>query len=311
MRRRSFFQLTSCVYVGLLLLAGCGVDSLPRTDEASLVNSATLLHQGAIFIETGAVFPGSPLLTVKGNPQNMEVGLRLVGDARFSDGSDKVTGVTARDGQVTVPAVVGGEPNKETFLYFDVAGQTVPPVRIVSIAHDAVARIKTYLSDSSGVILMGANYAVLDMALLHTERQEGTSYSMASDGKDSWSGLTPLSGDCTCVWKFNIGELTFDSSCRGKVAMWVIPEWDWWSGDAFTPATAGVTYYADGYKHRDQIYKISGSTCITISASSSSYSVFACINNLARDLGYGPPQAVGPNTFKNEPPADKAAENVR
>lgn len=310
MLRCSFFKLTSGVCVSLLCLTSCGADFLSKTDVTKSVNSATLLHHGAIFIESGAVFPGSSFLEVKGTPQSIEIGLRLVGDARFTDGSDKLTSITSQDGQVTVPAIVGGVPTRETTLYFDVPGQTVPPVRIRSIAHDAITRIKTYLSDNSGVILMGANYAVLDMELLHTQHQEGTSYSTALAG--GWSSLTPSSSDCTCIWKFNVGELIFDNSCRGKVAMWVIPEFDWWHGDAFTPASAGITYLADGYKYRDQIYKISGSTCITISASSSRpYEVYTCINNLARDLGYGPPYPVPAHSFENEPPADKAAENVR
>jgi hypothetical protein len=238
----------------------------------------------------------------------MEIGLRLVGDARFADGSYKLTAITSQEGQVMVPAIVGGAPTNETTLYFDVPGQNIPPVRIVSIAHDAVARIKTYLSDNSGVILIGTDYAILDIDLLHTENQTGTLYS-TKPGKDNPGSSTNLFGLCICVFKVNYGELTYDTSCRGQLAMWVIPENK--AIASFTPATAGTTYFADGYKHGSQIYKIDGSTCNTISVSGGYYYTDSCVNNLADALGKKPPYPVGNNTFTNEPPIGVSAQYVR
>ena len=81
--------------------------------------------------------------------------------------------------------------------------------------------------------------------------------------------------------------------------MWVIPESS--TVAAWTPPTAGVWYSADGFKIGGTIYKVDGSTCVTISCANGRWSTSTCVNLLAGLGGKGPPRAVGAGTFTNEP----------
>lgn len=113
---------------------------------------------------------------------------------------------------------------------------------------------------------------------------------------------------CVCVFKANVGKLEIDSSCVGSLALWVIPESA--GNPAFTPATAGTGYWADGFKIGSQIYKIDGSTCVTLSCSGGSVQANTCVNTIALLMGKRAPYPVPSGTFANEPPPGTPAAPV-
>jgi RHS repeat-associated protein len=102
------------------------------------------------------------------------------------------------------------------------------------------------------------------------------------------------------------GELTVDDSCSGKCPIWVIPEDK--NKPAYTPAESGKTVPADGFVLEDgTVYKIDGSTCVTISdAGGGTIKISTCVNFCARLAGKGKAHPVPPGTFSNEPPQGAA-----
>jgi len=84
-------------------------------------------------------------------------------------------------------------------------------------------------------------------------------------------------GLCACRFKGSTGLLTIDSSCSGKISMWVIDEN---GGPAFGPST-GKPYKADGFHLDGDLYKIDGSTCVTIYCNSTGVSHLGVCVNLA------------------------------
>jgi hypothetical protein len=76
------------------------------------------------------------------------------------------------------------------------------------------------------------------------ESQTGKRYLTVLNGKGEVMQMSALTGVCFCPFKGNIGEMTFDTSCRGTLAVWAIPELA--DLPAFTPPIAGTSYYLDG-----------------------------------------------------------------
>lgn len=120
---------------------------------------------------------------------------------------------------------------------------------------------------------------------------------------------------CVCAFKGRTGKLFIACSCKG-LPMWVISE----EGHvkAFTPK-CGEWYDADGFVLYGQVFKIDGSTCVTLRCTSSQVggitivvpsSSECCVNTLAACLGKKCPYPVPTGTFGNEPPADARAFGV-
>ena len=104
---------------------------------------------------------------------------------------------------------------------------------------------------------------------------------------------------CIYPFKGSAGSLKFDMSCRAKLDVWVIPEEA--NDPAFTPAEIETEYTADGFKIGDKVFKIDGSTCVTVIYSANGIAFDTSVNLLALTLGKGPPHIVPVGTFANEP----------
>ena len=109
-------------------------------------------------------------------------------------------------------------------------------------------------------------------------------------------------GNCFCLFKGNIGKLTVDPSCLGVLAIWVIDE-----GNApAAGATTGITVSADGYVLNGTMYKIDGSTCVTLKCDENGVIEETCVNFIASwCYGKKPPYAVPPGSLgvpPKEPP---------
>ena len=87
---------------------------------------------------------------------------------------------------------------------------------------------------------------------------------------------------CICCFKLNTGLLTVDSSCRGKLRLFVIDE----ENAAPRGATSGTATEADGFVIDGITYKIHGSTCVTLScqqrAEGIAITMETCVNNVIR-----------------------------
>lgn len=111
---------------------------------------------------------------------------------------------------------------------------------------------------------------------------------------------------CICVFKFKIGRLTVDPSCRGTLRIWLIDEG---AAAALQPVVTGQTYNADGFKIGGRTWKIDGSTCVTIKCTPQGVFAETCVNLIALGLGKGPPRVVPAGTFGG-PPKEPAAGAV-
>lgn len=165
------------------------------------------------------------------------------------------------------------------------------------------------------LILLFLKYFALSFIQEVTEESESSEdfsasfINISTSINNIFSGLLSIfSRLCICVFKFKTGKLEIDSSCVGRLNIWVIPENV--ANPAFTPATSGVNYEADGYQIGGQIFKIDGSTCVKIKCTATGHTVHTCVNLIALGLGKGPPTRVPRGTFGNQPPAGTPASPV-
>ena len=113
-------------------------------------------------------------------------------------------------------------------------------------------------------------------------------------------------GKCICLFKFNVGKLTVNSNCKGKLRIWVIDE----ETAPAAGAVGGRTVSADGFVLDGETYKIDGSTCVEINCSAGGGSIDTCVNWLACLVhGSKPPYIVPPGTFGGPPKEPRAGSS--
>ncbi len=121
-------------------------------------------------------------------------------------------------------------------------------------------------------------------------------------GNDSINQIDIL-GRCICCFKLRTGKLTVDSSCRGA-RIWIIPE-DPAPAPA-TGATSGTTVSADGFIIGGVMYKVHGSTCVTVKCAGGALSsIYTCTNYAGSYFGGGPASVTPPGSLgplPKEPP---------
>ena len=116
---------------------------------------------------------------------------------------------------------------------------------------------------------------------------------------------------CLCVFKFHTGKVKIEcDDC--KIPMWIIPENK--NDPAFTDVCCGKWYKADAIIINGKIYKIHGSTCVTIKCVGNTVRGSACCNTVVEIFElFGEadclPNLVPPGTFGNEPPSGSGKGN--
>jgi hypothetical protein len=87
---------------------------------------------------------------------------------------------------------------------------------------------------------------------------------------------TRIRQDFVCVFKSDVGKLTIEANCKGKLPIWAIGE-----GGGAAAATAGATVSADGFVYGGTTCKIDGSTCVPIDCGGPKVAMDTCVNTVA------------------------------
>ncbi|AKT41262.1 hypothetical protein [Chondromyces crocatus] len=269
-------------------------DPIPSSDSPESPARETVEERKILIVlEQGATLPvRSQYLPVHDREHVEEwVHLRLEGDLHFRGSLREVDAPWSADHTVRVPEIEAGPSVGEGLLVFEVPGAASTRVMIAVVPTDSIGEIESVLAQQDALEKSGDRFAVV--------RTEALSRFGTMNPGATEEGTMKTKSLCACPFLENIGKLTYDGSCIGRHAAWVIPE----NGSyPFTPAKAGITYEADGFKVGTQIYKVDGSTCNRILCSSSTWRFESCVNIFGMFWQTKPPYPVPNGTFPREPP---------
>ncbi|WP_298769774.1 hypothetical protein [uncultured Shewanella sp.] len=109
-----------------------------------------------------------------------------------------------------------------------------------------------------------------------------------------------------CAFKFNLGEIILESSCKGRLKLWLIDEFD---QSAKGSVKAGKRYWVDGFKIAQTTWKVDGSTKVTLSIDNTLLLAETNVNLLAFLLGRRAPSVVIKGVFGG-PPKEPEEEHI-
>ncbi|WP_299001850.1 hypothetical protein [uncultured Shewanella sp.] len=111
-----------------------------------------------------------------------------------------------------------------------------------------------------------------------------------------------------CAYKLNLGEIILESSCKGRLKLWLIDEFD---QSAKGSVKAGKRYWVDGFKIAETTWKVDGSTKVILSIDNTLLFAETNVNILAFLLGKRAPSVVIKGIFGGPPkePEEKHVAN--
>ncbi|WP_299494988.1 hypothetical protein [uncultured Shewanella sp.] len=109
-----------------------------------------------------------------------------------------------------------------------------------------------------------------------------------------------------CAFKLNLGEIIIESSCKGRLKLWLIDEFD---QSAKGSVKADKRYWVDGFKIAQTTWKVDGSTKVTLSINNTILFADTNVNILAFLLGRRAPSVVIKGVFGG-PPKEPEEEHV-
>ncbi|MCL1126295.1 hypothetical protein [Shewanella surugensis] len=109
-----------------------------------------------------------------------------------------------------------------------------------------------------------------------------------------------------CVFKLNLGELTLEPSCKGRLKLWLIDEFD---QSAKGSVKAGKRYWVDGFKIAQTTWKVDGSTKVILSINNTTLFAETSVNIFAFILGRRAPMPVKTGVFGG-PPKEPEEEHI-
>ncbi len=298
-----FHQSNRSVFVFAVLslgvVSGCEPGN-PEIDSEILGPEIldVVINDHVVGIEQGATFPSHPVLLNRSVDADTRVEVSLEGDLEFGDGTTTQQAQLTGGGAVWIPAFTQGKRGDEGAIVVALSGDPAVRIEVLGLPKGRLAEIAGDLTEGGAVSELRDGFVTLRAGEI-----EGAGVRNPQDGTSS---EIQTRGLCICLWAGNVGKLTVDATCKGKVALWTLPEYN--CAPAFTPATAGVTYDEDGFKIGTQIYKVDGSTCNRMMCSGQSVWVDSCVNSAAALLGKKAPYPVSNGTFCNEPPVGVAAK---
>ena len=109
---------------------------------------------------------------------------------------------------------------------------------------------------------------------------------------------------CFCPFAGHTGYIYIDKSCAGvSVPIWLVDEDSETPGPPYFPF-AGKWYPVDGFYLGQQLYKVDGSTCVTIDCENGIINISCCIHLIASCIWkLRCPYPVGPKEFGGPPKA--------
>lgn len=109
-----------------------------------------------------------------------------------------------------------------------------------------------------------------------------------------------------CVFKLNLGELILESSCKGRLKLWLIDEFD---QSAKGSVKSEKCYWVDGFRIAQTTWKVDGSTKVTLSIENTTLFAETSVNIFAFLLGKRAPSLVKKGVFGG-PPKEPEEEHV-
>lgn len=109
-----------------------------------------------------------------------------------------------------------------------------------------------------------------------------------------------------CAFKLNLGEIILESSCKGRLKLWLIDEFD---QSAKGSVKADKRYWVDGFKIAETTWKVDGSTEVILSINNTLLFAETNVNILAFLLGRRAPSVVIKGVFGG-PPKEPEEEHI-